>query len=298
MKITISGASGLIGRRLVKLLAAEGHTLHVLSRYAGTNMPGNIRVSVWDPLKGEPPAEALRDADAIIHLAGEPVAQRWNDDVKRRIRESRVAGTVNLVRAISKVTPRPKALLSASASGYYGDRGDEVLTESSSPGNDFLAEVCVAWENAAREAEPLGVRVVRVRTGIVLDARGGALATMLPPFKMGVGGRIGTGQQWMPWIHAADLAGIFVWALNEPVSGAVNGVAPNPVTNAEFTKALRATLKRPAIFPAPTLGLKILFGEMAQVLLGGQRMMPKAAQDGGYVFQFPEVGRALADALR
>lgn len=298
MKIAISGASGLIGRRLLKMLGSEGHTFHVLSRHAGTNMPGNTRVSVWDPLKGEPPADSLRDADAVIHLAGEPVAQRWNDDVKRRIRESRVAGTNHLVQAMSKLTPRPKVLICASASGYYGDRGDEILTESSAPGNDYLAEVCIAWEDAARMAESFGVRVVRVRTGIVLDARGGALAQMLPPFKIGVGGRIGSGRQWMSWIHAEDLGGIFRWALDEPVHGAVNGVAPSPVTNAEFTKALGAALKRPAFFPVPTLALKVLFGEMSQVLLGSQRIAPKAAQDGGFRFRFPEVGAALADALK
>lgn len=298
MKIAISGASGLIGRRLLKMLGSEGHTFHVLSRHAGTNMPGNTRVSVWDPLKGEPPADSLRDADAVIHLAGEPVAQRWNDDVKRRIRESRVAGTNHLVQAMSKLTPRPKVLICASASGYYGDRGDEILTESSAPGNDYLAEVCIAWEDAARVAESFGVRVVRVRTGIVLDARGGALAQMLPPFKIGVGGRIGSGRQWMSWIHAEDLAGIFRWALDGPLHGAVNGVAPNPVTNAEFTKALGAALKRPAFFPVPTLALKVLFGEMSQVLLGSQRIAPKAAQDGGFRFRFPEVGAALADALK
>jgi uncharacterized protein (TIGR01777 family) len=298
VKIAISGASGLIGRRLVKTLSAEGHTLHVLSRHAGTNMPANVKVFQWDPAKGEAPGDALRDADAVVHLAGEPVAQRWSDDVKRRIRESRVGGTNNLVQAISRLSQRPKVLVCASATGYYGSRGDEVLTEASTPGSDFLADVCVAWEKAAQAAEAFGLRVVRIRTGIVLDARGGALAKMLPPFKMGVGGRIGDGGQWMSWIHAADLSGIYRWALSGPVTGAVNGVAPNPVTNAEFTKALGTALKRPTIFPVPAFGLKVLFGEMSQVLLGSQRVAPKAAEAGGYRFQFPEVGAALADTLK
>lgn len=298
MKITISGASGLIGRRLLKTLAADGHTIQVLSRHAGTNMPGNIRVFVWDPTKGEPPGDALRDADAIVHLAGEPVAQRWNDDVKRRIRESRVFGTTNLVNALARLDRRPSTLICASATGYYGSRGDEILTEASAPGSDYLADVCIAWERAAQGAEALGMQVVRVRTGVVLDARGGALAKMLPPFKMGVGGRIGSGRQWMSWIHADDLAGIFRWALAGSVGGPVNGVAPNPVTNADFTKALAGALKRPALFPVPAFGLKALFGEMSEVLLGSQRVAPKAAEAGGYRFQFPEVGAALADALR
>src|SRR3954452_24513180 len=208
VKITISGASGLIGRRLLKTLAADGHTLQVLSRHAGTNMPGGVRVWPWEPAKGEPPTEALGDADAIIHLAGEPVAQRWTPEVKQQIRESRVTGTANLVRAMAKLPQAPKTLVSASAMGYYGSRGDDVLTESSAPGSDYLAKVCVDWEKAAQEAEKLGVRVVRLRTGIVLDARGGALAKMLPPFKMGVGGKIGSGRQCMSWIHAEDLVGM------------------------------------------------------------------------------------------
>jgi hypothetical protein len=298
VKITISGASGLIGRRLLKNLTAEGHTLQVLSRHAGTNMPGNIKVFPWDPRNAEPPAEALRDTDAVIHLAGEPVAQRWNDEVKRKIRESRIAGTANLVNALARLPNRPKTLVCASAIGYYGSRGDEILTEASTPGSDYLAGVCVEWEKAAQAAEPFGVRVVRVRTGVLLDAKGGALAKMLPPFKMGVGGKVGSGQQWMSWIHAEDLAGIFSWALTGTASGPVNGVAPNPVINADFTKALASTLKRPALFPVPAFGLKVLFGEMSEVLLGSQRVLPKAAEAGGYRFRFPEVGAALADVLR
>lgn len=298
MNLTISGASGLIGRRLMKTLAADGHALHVLSRHAGTNLPPGVRLSSWDPARGEPPAESLRDADAVIHLAGEPVAQRWNPAVKQKISASRVESTRNLVLALSKLPKKPQTLVCASAIGYYGSRGDEVLTESSAPGSDYLADVCVQWEKAAREAEALGIRVVSVRTGIVLDARGGALARMLPPFRMGVGGKLASGRQWMSWIHIADLAALFCHALQNPVSGPLNGVAPNPVSNADFTRALAAAVHRPALFPVPALALKLLFGEMSEVLLASQRVLPKAAEAAGFRFQFADLGPALADVLK
>jgi uncharacterized protein len=291
VNITISGASGLIGRRLMKMLSAEGHNLHVLSRHAGTNLPGGVRLSAWDPVRGEPPAESLRDA-------GEPVAQRWSPEVKQKISASRIESTRNLVLALAKLQKRPQTLLCASAIGYYGSRGDEVLTEASAPGSDYLAGVCVAWERTAREAEALGMRVASIRTGIVLDARGGALARMLPPFRMGVGGKLASGRQWMSWIHIADLGGVFRHALLNPVSGPVNGVAPNPVTNADFTRALAAALHRPALFPVPALALKVLFGEMSEVLLASQRVLPEAAESAGYRFQFADLGAALADVLK
>ncbi len=298
MKITISGASGFIGRRLLKVLGGEGHTLQVLSRHAGTNMPGNVKVWAWDPAKAEPPADALRDTDAIIHLAGEPVAQRWSEDAKRRIRESRVAGTRNLVQALGRLDKPPSALICASAVGYYGSRGDEILSEQSAAGNGYLPEVCVAWESEARKAESLGMRVVRVRTGLVLDGRGGALQKMLPPFRMGVGGKLGDGRQWMAWIHLEDLVGIFRLGLESRIGGPVNGVAPYPVINADFTKAVAAAVHRPAIFPVPAFALRALFGEMSEVLLASQRVLPRAAEDAGYRFQFPQLPAALADLLR
>jgi uncharacterized protein (TIGR01777 family) len=298
VNITISGASGLIGRRLLKVLAKDGHVLTALSRHAGTNLPPGVRLSVWDPVKGEAPADGLRDADAVIHLAGTPVAQRWNAQVKRDIRESRVAGTRNLVQGISKLTRKPQVLVCASAIGYYGSRGDEVLAESAAPGSDYLSEVCVAWEKEARSAEALGMRVVRVRTGVVLDARGGALPRMLPPFRMGVGGKLGSGKHWMSWIHLDDLAALFQFALVKPVSGAVNGVAPNPVTNAEFTRTLAAAVHRPAIFPVPGFALRLLFGEMSEILLASQRAAPKAAESAGFTFRFPQLAGALADVLK
>ncbi len=289
----------MIGRRLMKSLSSANHELHVLSRHAGTNMPAGVRLSAWDPGKGEPPAESLREADAVIHLAGEPVGQRWTGEVKRRIRDSRVMGTRHLVQALGKLTPRPQVLVCASAVGYYGARGEEVLVESSAPGDDYLADVCKAWEEEARAAEGLGMRVVRVRTGIALDPRGGALRRMLPPFRMGLGGRLGSGRQWMPWIHIQDLVELFRFAAeNTAVRGAVNGAAPNPVVNADFTRGLASALRRPALFPAPEFALHLVFGEMANVLFASQRVLPKAAEAAGFGFRFPLLGPALADLLK
>jgi uncharacterized protein (TIGR01777 family) len=209
-----------------------------------------------------------------------------------------VAGTRNLVRGIAKLSRKPPVLICASATGYYGSRGDEVLTEASAPGSDFLAEICVAWEQEAQAAEALGIRVVRVRTGIVLDSRGGALPRMLPPFKMGLGGKLGSGKHWMSWIHLDDLAGLFQFAIGNPVSGAFNGVAPNPVRNADFTRALAAAVHRPAIFPVPAFALRLLFGEMGDILLASQRCAPKAAESAGFKFRFPELAGALAAVLK
>jgi len=298
VNITITGASGLVGRRLMKVLGGEGHSLHVLSRHAGTNLPPGVRLSAWDALKGEPPAESLRDAEIVIHLAGEPVAERWTEESKRRIRETRVTGTRNLVEALSKPGKRAQALICASAVGYYGSCGDEMLVESSAPASDFLAEVCQAWEREATAAEKLGMRVVRLRTGVVLDPRGGALKRMLPPFRMGAGGRLGSGRQWMPWIHAQDLAELYRFAAERPISGAFNATAPYPVTNGDFTKALGAALKRPVIFPMPAIALRMIFGEMSSILLASQRVLPKASEAAGFQFKFPQLGAALADLLK
>jgi hypothetical protein len=278
MNITISGASGFIGRHLLKSLAEAGHSLRALSRHA-------------------PPAESLREADVVIHLAGEPLAQRWTAEAKQRIRESRVTGTRHLVEALATFPRRPQALICASAIGYYGSRGDEVLTESSAPGSGFLPELCVAWEREAQAAEAFGLRVVRMRTGLVLHAHGGALVRMLPPFRMGVGGRLGSGRQWMSWIHLEDLAALFQLAVENPVRGPLNGVAPNPVTNSDFTRELARALRRPAVFPVPEFALRLLFGEMADVLLASQRVAPRAAQAAGFRFRFPQLAPALADLL-
>jgi uncharacterized protein (TIGR01777 family) len=298
LKIVISGASGFVGRRLLKTLAQGGHSLHVLSRHQGTNLPPGVGLSSWDPLKGPPPDEALRDADAVIYLSGESVAQRWSDDVKRRIRESRVTGTRNLVQGMAKLSHKPAAFICASATGYYGSRGDEQLTEQSPAGSGFLTESCVEWEREAVKAEALGVRVALIRTGMALDPRGGALQRLLPPFRMGVGGKLGGGKQWIPWIHLDDLANLYAFACEKPVRGALNGTAPNPVTNAEFTRALAAAVRRPAIVPIPAFAMKLLYGEMAGILFDSQRVVPTAAETAGFRFHFPQLPAAFADLLR
>jgi hypothetical protein len=298
VRIAVTGASGFIGRKLLEALAANGHAVHALSRQAGLNVPAGVTVFPWDPAAGEPPEESLRGCGAVVHLAGEPVAQRWTAKVKARIRDSRVEGTANLVAAMARLARKPDVLVSSSAIGYYGSRGGEILTESSTGGGDFLAEVCAAWERSAAQAGALGVRVVSVRTGHVLHPRGGLLKRILPAFRAGLGGKLGNGRQWTSWIHLDDLASLFQLAIEKPVSGPLNGVAPHPVTNLEFTRALAATLHRPAIFPVPKLALGILFGEMAEVILSSQRVLPEKSQAAGFVFRHPELAPALASLLR
>jgi uncharacterized protein (TIGR01777 family) len=298
MNITITGATGFIGRRLIERLSRDRHQLHALSRRTNVKFGETaVWISKWDPMAEEPPEESIANADAIVHLAGEPVAQRWTPEVKKKILESRVQGTRRLVQALSTQKRRPAALICASAIGIYGSRGDEILTESSALADDYLAEVCKEWEAQAQLAESLGIRVVRVRIGIVLGKGGGALEKMLPPFKAFVGGRIGSGKQWMSWIHIDDLVGIIHHALTNPMSAAFNGTAPNPVTNADFTAALAAALGRPAIFPVPGVALKLMFGEMASVLLGSQRVLPRATEAAGYKFQYRELAAALRSIL-
>ncbi len=297
MTIAITGASGFIGRRLMKALAGGDHAIRVLSRHAGTNLPAGVQLHVWDAMKGAPPEESLEDVDAVVHLAGEPIAQRWSDEVKHKILESRAAGTRNLVQALSIVRRRPSVLVCGSAIGYYGSRGEEVLTEASAPGSGFMADVCVAWEKEAGLAESLGIRLVKLRTGMVLGAHGGALAKMLPPFKAGMGGKLGHGDQWMSWIHLDDLVGIIQHAIANPMSGPVNGAAPNPVVNADFTKALGHALGRPAVVPMPAFTLKFMFGEMSEVMLASQRVLPKAAEAAGYQFRYPQLDAALANIV-
>jgi uncharacterized protein len=298
MNVTVTGASGFLGTRLLDRLLRDGHSLHILGRKRKQGLPAAVKFSSWDAVHAEAPLESLAGADAVIHLAGEPVAQRWNADVKRRIRESRSTGTRHLVRAIGKLSRRPRVLISASAGGYYGDRGEEVLTESSAPGHDFLAEVCKEWEREARAAEVFGVRVAMVRIGLVLGTEGGALKQMLTPFRLGVGGRLGSGEQWMPWIHIDDLIEMFVFALDRTVSGPLNGAAPQPVRNAQFTAALARTIHRPAIFPVPRFALKLMFGEMAEIVFASQRMFPKVAEAAGFQFKFVALEAALADLLK
>ncbi|MDQ6665927.1 MAG: TIGR01777 family oxidoreductase [Acidobacteriota bacterium] len=295
MKCIISGGSGFIGSRLVDSLLKDGHYVSVWSRKPGIERRNAVGSFCWDPISGEPASESLEDFDVVVHLAGEPVAQRWTADVKRRIRDSRVHGTRHLVHALSTVKRRPGLLICASAIGYYGDRGDEVLTESSKPGKGFLPEVCVEWEKQADLAESLGLRVVKLRIGVVLGKGGGALEKMVPAFEKFAGGTLASGKQWMSWIHLDDLVAMMRFAMDQPVSGAWNGTAPNPVTNAKFTEALGQALHKPAFLKVPAFALKALYGEMASVMLASDRVLPKAAEAGGFHFQYPELGTALKE---
>ncbi|HEY8582689.1 MAG TPA: TIGR01777 family oxidoreductase, partial [Capillimicrobium sp.] len=255
MRVTITGATGLLGRKLVAALRERGDEVTVLSRDgAKARAALGVEAVSWDPAAGPAPTAALEGRDAVVHLAGEPVAQRWSAEAKRRIHDSRETGTRNLVAGIAATTARPRALISSSAVGFYGKHGDERVPESTPAGDDFLAGVCVAWEREASAAAQHGLRVVLVRTGVVLDADGGALAKMLPFFKAGVGGPVAGGRQWLPWIHADDIAGIYLTALDDDAwEGPVNASAPEPVTNKAFSKALGRALKRPAFAPVPGL---------------------------------------------
>lgn len=294
MRITVTGASGRIGKHLVDRLRERGDEVTILSR----SPERGVR---WDPMAERAPADALRGRDAVVHLAGEDVAQRWSDETKERIAASRETGTRNLVETLAGLddAERPGVLVSGSASGYYGPQeGDEEVAESAPAGDDFLARVCVAWEREAQEAQQAEMRVVRVRTGIVLDKDGGALAKMLPPFKMGVGGPVAGGGQWMPWIHLEDEVGILLAAIdNDDWNGPVNASAPTPVTNKEFSRALGRALRRPAVAPVPALAIRALYGEMAQIVTTGVRMVPRRATELGYVFAHPELDEALRSAL-
>lgn len=297
MKYVISGGTGFIGRRIVKRLLQDGHYVGVWSRKPGREKRTAVQSFSWDPLEGEPPEESLDKMDAVIHLAGEPVAQRWNDDVKRRIRDSRVLGTQRLVDAIGRVQFKPKVLVCASAVGYYGERGDEVLTESAPPGSGFLADVCRDWEAEAGRAEDFGLRVVKLRIGFVLGKDGGALGQMVPAFRAFVGGRLGSGKQWMPWIHIADVMELFLYAVESGFSGVWNATAPNPVTNTDFTRELGRALHRPTMFAVPGFALKIAFGEFGPRMLDSARAVPDAAFKAGYQFRYPELGPALHSLL-
>jgi uncharacterized protein len=301
MKILITGATGLIGRAICRRLVDEAHQIIVLSRRpeSGRVVEG-VQVVGWEPLLGPPESGVWEGVDAVIHLAGEPVAaSRWTDEQKRRIRDSRVIGTRHLIEGIKGATDRPKILVSGSAVGFYGNRGDEHLDERSAPGQGFLPEVCQQWESEALRGREMGLRVVLVRTGVVLSTNGGALEKMLLPFKLGLGGRMGDGRQWFPWIHIDDIAGIFCHALfSNGLSGPINGVASGIVTNAEFTDELAAALRRPVIFSVPELVLKIVMGEMAEVVLHSQRVIPRVAMDSGYRFRFQMLSSALRSLLQ
>ncbi len=293
-RVLITGATGLIGSKLV----AELPRAVVLSRDAGSarRKLGVQEAYAWSPEAGPPPAAALESLEAVVHLAGDPVAEgRWTAEKKRRIRDSRVLGTRNLVAALASARARPRVLVCASAVGFYGDRGDELLDEASAAGRGFLPDVCQAWEREAEAARSLDMRVVRLRIGVVLAREGGALAKLLPPFRLGAGGRLGSGKQWIPWIHVDDLVHLFLHAIgHEQVAGPMNATAPAPVTNADFTRALGRVLHRPALLPVPGLALRLLLGEMSEVLTASQRVLPKVAEHTGYAFRHAELDHALA----
>jgi uncharacterized protein (TIGR01777 family) len=295
--VAVTGATGLIGSALVARLRARGHTVRRLLRSARDAEAGDV---VWDPARGVVPPEALAGADAVVNLAGEPVAHRWTSARKSAIRDSRVLGTELLARAIRALDAKPRVVLTGSAVGYYGDRGDELLDESSAPGSDFLARVCTAWESAAAPIADAGVRLVQLRTGIVLSPKGGALARLLPIFRLGGGGPLGSGRQWMSWISLDDHLRAMEHALfTESLRGPANLVAPNPVTNAEFASALGRVLARPALVPVPSFALELLYGEMARAtLLAGQRALPKALSGSGFDFAEPTLEGALRAELR
>lgn len=294
MKILVSGASGLIGSAMVPEFQDAGHVAYRLVRHA-TAHPMEI---TWDPAKApsQPFIEQISGFDAIIHLAGETIMGRWTPEKKARIRDTRTVTTRNLCSALAGAASKPKVLLSASAIGIYGDRGDEVLTEDSALGSGFLAqEVALPWEQATHPARDAGIRVVNLRIGVVLTPKGGALKEMLLPFRMGVGGRTGSGRQWMSWIALDDVVGSILYLLeNESVSGPVNLTAPHPVTNFEFTKTLANALHRPAIFPQPAFVMRAIFGEMGEtLLLGSVRVLPRKLEQSGYSFKYVEVEQAL-----
>lgn len=296
MKILMTGATGLIGAALGRSLAGDEHSIIALSRRPDkARVPFAEQVFAWQPETQLPPAAAFAGVDAVVHLAGESVAGgRWSEAQKQRIRNSRVVGTRNLVTAMQSVAPRPQSFICASAVGFYGDRGDESLDERSAAGRGFLSEVCLEWEGAAKEAATLGIRTVLLRLGVVLSRDGGALPQMLPIFRLGLAGKLGSGRQWFPWVHIADAVGLFRHALEQTaLSGPLNVTAPGIVTNAEFTRLLAQALGRPAFFAAPEFGLKLLMGEMAAVVLASQKAVPAVALASGYRFRWPELPGAL-----
>ena len=297
MTYLVTGATGFIGSRLVEHLISRGDAVYYLARKPSSKLPSQASFHPWDT-KEKPELNALSRIDIIIHLAGEPIAQRWSDEVKKRIYDSRVDGTRRLVAAIRELKHKPYALISASAVGYYGDCGDEVVTEATKPGTDFLAEVCRDWEREASRARDLGLRVVPIRIATVLGRDGGALKKMLPAFRLGVGGAFGSGRQWMPWIHIDDLVRLFLFAGdNATINSAINGSSPEPVTNTQFTKTLGNVLHRPAFMPAPKLAMKLMLGEMADFLFTSLRVIPRAAEQAGFRFEYPTLEAALKASL-
>ncbi len=301
MHVTVTGATGLIGSRLVRELVARGDAVTVLSRNprrARESLGAGVECFGWDPDSEPASAAALNGRDGVVHLAGENVAQRWTKDAKQRIRRSRELGTRNLVEGLRVTEDRPGVLVAGSAVGIYGPHGNELLDEQTAAGNDFLAEVVKAWEHEADAAAGLGMRLIKLRTGVVLDAEAGALAKMLPPFKAGIGGPVAGGRQYVPWIHIADVVGLILAALEDDAwRGPVNATAPEPASNAELSKALGRVLHRPAVAPVPALAIRVLYGEMADIVVKGQRVVPRRALELGYSFRHPQLDEALKSTL-
>jgi uncharacterized protein len=301
MRILISGSTGFVGTAAIAALQREGHTIARLARPSQKIAANAAEKSVaWDPVAGTLDAAAAEGCDALVHLAGASIADgRWNASRKNLLRSSRVEATRNLFGALGKLQRPPRVIVGASAIGYYGSRGDETLSETSAPGNDFLASVCQEWERETARGAEFGARVVSVRFGIILAAHGGALPKMLTPFKLGVGGRLGSGRQWMSWVTLEETVRVLQFALaNAALAGPVNVVAPNPVRNSEFTKILGKTLHRPALFPAPPFALRLALGEMADaLLLSSQRVMPAKLAGAGYQFQQADLQPALQKVL-
>lgn len=301
MKVLVTGGTGFIGRKLLRALHEKKHAIRVLSR-AGKAVEKRFVFPVegvaWSA-ESDLPLSALEGIDAVIHLAGEGIAdKRWSEERKKKILDSRVVGTRRLIASLQQATSRPKIFIGASAIGFYGDRGDEPLTEDSAPGTGFLSFVCQEWEKAYQDL-PADVRKCLVRIGVVLGRGGGALKPLLPLFQWGVGGKVGSGNQWMSWIHVEDLVNLFLSLLEAPsASGIFNGVSPKPVQNKEFSKALGHAVHRPAILPAPALALKIAMGEMSELVLGSQRVMPQRALEIGFRCQFESIESALEDIVK
>ena len=298
MRILVTGGSGFIGAPLCRSLAAAGHALTVVSRSAPAS--GSVSAAPMIPWDATALREAMGRVDAVVNLAGEPIAaRRWTPDQKARIRQSRVESTRRLVDAIAASSRRPSVLVSASAIGFYGNRGHAPLDETSEPGSGFLAETCQAWEAEASRAEALGVRVARLRIGLVLAPDGGALAKMLPPFRAGIGGPVGTGRQWVSWIHRDDVLELIAWALTDArCAGVVNATAPTPLPMGEFCSELGRALHRPSWLPVPGVALRLLLGDMAELLLTGQRVLPRAALSAGFRFRYPALHEALAACFK
>ncbi len=304
-RVTLTGATGLIGPPVVAALQDAGAQVSVLSRdperaRERLRREGHepVEAYAWDLMAEPAPAEALEHRDAVVHLAGENIAQRWSAQAKRAIRESRVTGTRNLLAGMRQAASPPRTLVSSSGVGYYGAHGEEPLDEEAPAGRDFLAQVCVEWEAEAQKAVDLGLRVVCVRTGVVLHKDGGALEKMLPPFRLGVGGPVAGGRQYISWIHREDLVGMIATAVgDERWSGPVNATAPTPVSNGDFSRALGRALKRPAFLPVPAVALQLLYGEMAEIVTEGARVVPAKALVLGYEFAHPALEQALSSAL-